>query len=148
MQRKLKILEVSQNFPIPVMNPACEPANSGTQIAPFCGVKFLAWKSGCVNFLTNSMSGSILSKTNNVYRFFTSNQTKATGLTFYSSLTLLALWHTFCPICKLALIALIFPKRLCLAINQEKWTHSSSVYVADSIEQEWSNWMNRNDNFG
>ena len=28
-----------------------------SQITHFCGVKLLAWKSGCVNFLTNSMSG-------------------------------------------------------------------------------------------
>ena len=28
-----------------------------SQITHFCGVKLLAWKSGCVKFLTNSMSG-------------------------------------------------------------------------------------------
>ena len=32
----------------------CEKKMS--QITQFCGVKFLAWKSGCVNFLTNFMS--------------------------------------------------------------------------------------------
>ena len=30
-----------------------------SQFTRFCGVKFLAWKSGCVKFLTNIMSEKI-----------------------------------------------------------------------------------------
>ena len=38
------------------MHLRCWFARKMSQFTRFCGVKFLAWKSGCVNFLTNSMS--------------------------------------------------------------------------------------------
>ena len=34
-----------------------------SQITHFCGVKLLAWKSGCVKFLTNSMSAPVVPNT-------------------------------------------------------------------------------------
>ena len=38
------------------MHLRCWFARKMSQFTRFCGVKFLAWKSGCVKFLTNSMS--------------------------------------------------------------------------------------------
>ena len=38
------------------MHLRCWFARKMSQFTRFCGVKFLAWKSGCVRFLTNSMS--------------------------------------------------------------------------------------------
>ena len=81
---------------------------------------------------------SILSKTMFIISSLQFKQKLLDGL-FIAPWPFLPPWHTFCPICKLALIAMIVPKRLCLAINQEKWTHSSSVYVADPTE--WTGMM-------